>query len=159
MLKSPPEGEETLDGRESKESNMDYILDFEKLDKDSLPMVGGKNASLGEMIKAAIRVPPGFAVTTDSYLLFITDADIRTRIIDRVSGLDPEDVAALNDASADVQELIKKTPMPEAVSRTNLCLKTSGVKMANRLIPHPRNNNDSAHPVRTNSTLKPMAQA
>ncbi|MDP7025557.1 MAG: PEP/pyruvate-binding domain-containing protein, partial [Candidatus Marinimicrobia bacterium] len=47
---------------------MDYILDFEELDKSSLPSVGGKNASLGEMIKAGIRVPPGFAVTTDSYL-------------------------------------------------------------------------------------------
>ena len=64
---------------------MDYILDFEVLDKNSLPIVGGKNASLGEMIKADIRVPPGFAVTTDSYLLFITDADIKTHIIDRVS--------------------------------------------------------------------------
>ncbi len=100
-----------------KETNMDYILDFEKLDKNSLPIVGGKNASLGEMIKAAIRVPPGFAVTTDSYLLFITDAGIKTRIIDRVSDLDPEDVTALNKASADVQELIKKTPMPDAVSQ------------------------------------------
>ncbi len=95
---------------------MDYILDFEKLDKNSVPIVGGKNASLGEMIKAAIRVPPGFAVTTDSYLLFITDAGIKSRIIDRVSDLNSDDVAALNDASADVQELIKKTPMPDAVS-------------------------------------------
>ena len=100
-----------------KEVTMDYILDFEKLDKNSLPIVGGKNASLGEMINAAIRVPPGFAVTTDSYLLFITDAGIKTRIIDRVSDLDPDDVAALNDASAEVQELIKKTPMPDAVSK------------------------------------------
>jgi pyruvate,water dikinase len=96
---------------------MDYILDFEKLDKDSLPIVGGKNASLGEMIKADIRVPPGFAVTTDSYLLFITDAGIKDRIIEIVSGLDPDDVAALNQASSDVQELIKLTAMPEPVAR------------------------------------------
>ncbi|MGD2184965.1 MAG: PEP/pyruvate-binding domain-containing protein [Desulfobacterales bacterium] len=95
---------------------MNYILDFEKLDKNSLPLVGGKNASLGEMIKAAIRVPPGFAVTTDSYLLFITDAGIKDRIIDRISDLDPDDVKALNHTSADVQALIKNTPMPEAVS-------------------------------------------
>ncbi|MGD2098846.1 MAG: PEP/pyruvate-binding domain-containing protein [Desulfobacterales bacterium] len=94
---------------------MNYILDFEKLDKNSLPVVGGKNASLGEMIKAAIRVPPGFAVTTDSYLLFITDAEIKNQIIERISDLDPDDVEALNNASADVQALIKKTPMPAAV--------------------------------------------
>ena len=96
---------------------MDYILDFEKLDKNSLPIVGGKNASLGEMIKAAIRVPPGYAVTTDSYLLFITDAGIKDRIFDLVSDLNPDDMAALNNASADVQKLIKKTPMPEAVGK------------------------------------------
>lgn len=96
---------------------MDYILNFERLDKDSLPIVGGKNASLGEMIKADIRVPPGFAVTTDSYLLFITDAGIKDKIIEIVSDLDPDDVAALNKASADVQELIKQTAMPEPVAQ------------------------------------------
>ena len=94
---------------------MDYILDFEKLDKNSLPIVGGKNASLGEMIKADIRVPPGFAVTTDSYLLSITEAKIKDRIIDLVSDLDPDDVEALNKASADVQALINKTPMLQTV--------------------------------------------
>lgn len=96
---------------------MDYILDFERLDKNSLPMVGGKNASLGEMIKADIRVPPGFAVTTDSYLLFITDAGIKDKIIEIVSNLDPDDVAALNEAGARVQELIKQTTMPEPVAQ------------------------------------------
>ncbi|MGD9134204.1 MAG: PEP/pyruvate-binding domain-containing protein, partial [Desulfobacterales bacterium] len=94
---------------------MDYILDFEKLDKSSLPSVGGKNASLGEMIKADIRVPPGFAVTTDSYLLFITEAGIKNRILEIVSNLNPEDVSALNKASDDVQELIKNTAIPEPV--------------------------------------------
>jgi hypothetical protein len=47
---SPREG--VSDGRVLKEANMNYILEFEKLDKNSLPIVGGKNASLGEMIKA-----------------------------------------------------------------------------------------------------------
>jgi len=96
---------------------MDYILDFEKLDKNSIPIVGGKNASLGEMIKTDIRVPPGFAVTTDSYLLFITEAGIKDKILDIVSDLSPDDVAALNQASADVQELIKNTAIPEAVKK------------------------------------------
>jgi pyruvate,water dikinase len=96
---------------------MDYILDFEKLDKNSIPIGGGKNASLGEMIKAGIRVPPGFAVTTDSYLLFITKAGIKDKIIDIVSDLNPDDVEALNRVSADVQELIKKTAIPEVVKK------------------------------------------
>ena len=96
---------------------MDYILDFEKLDKNSIPIVGGKNASLGEMIKTGIRVPPGFAVTTDSYLLFITKAGIKDKIIDIVSDLNPDDVEVLNKVSADVQELIKKTTIPEVVKK------------------------------------------
>jgi len=96
---------------------MDYILDFEKLDKNSLPIVGGKNASLGEMIKANIRVPPGFAVTTDSYLEFITGAGIKDKISSRLADLKPDDVEALNAASRDVQEWIKKSTMPEIVGR------------------------------------------
>ena len=96
---------------------MDYILDFEKLDKSSLPTVGGKNASLGEMIKADIRVPPGFAVTTDSYLEFITAADIKDKIYNRLADLNPENVETLNQASHDVQELIKTAVLPEAIGR------------------------------------------
>ena len=96
---------------------MDYILDFEKLDKNSLPIVGGKNASLGEMIKANIRVPPGFAVTTDSYLEFITGAGIKDKISSRLADLKPDDVEALNAASRDVQKLIQKSTMPEVVGR------------------------------------------
>ncbi len=94
---------------------MDYILDFEKLDKNSLPVVGGKNASLGEMIKAGIRVPPGFAVTTDSYLEFITEAGIRDEIYDRLADLNPDNVEDLNHASRHAQELIKKATIPETV--------------------------------------------
>ena len=58
---------------------MDLVLSFEDVDKKSIPLVGGKNASLGEMIRAGIKVPPGFAVTTDSYLSFITDTGIKER--------------------------------------------------------------------------------
>jgi len=96
---------------------MDYILDFEKLDKNSLPLVGGKNASLGEMIKAGIRVPPGFAVTTDSYLEFITEAGIKNKIYDRLADLNPDNVETLNRASRDAQKLIKKAAIPEAVGQ------------------------------------------
>ena len=97
------------------EGDMDYILNFRDVDKDSLPQVGGKNASLGEMIKAGIRVPPGFAVTTESYLNFITETGIKDKILERLSGLNPEDVDALNKTSAAVQELIKTAPMPASV--------------------------------------------
>lgn len=91
---------------------MDYILSFENLDKNSLPSVGGKNASLGEMIKAGIRVPPGFAVTTDSYLSFITRVGIKDKIYNVLSVINVDDVESLNRASVEVQELIKNASMP-----------------------------------------------
>ena len=93
---------------------MDYILDFELLDKTSLPIVGGKNASLGEMIKSGIRVPPGFAVTTDSYLNFITETGIKDTIFDILSRVRHEDVRSLDETSAEIQALIKTTPMNDA---------------------------------------------
>jgi pyruvate,water dikinase len=94
---------------------MDYILDFEKADKHSLPLVGGKNASLGEMIKAGVSVPPGFAVTTESYLSFITDGAIKDEIYHILSGLNVDDVESLNRASAEVQKLIKGASMSDGI--------------------------------------------
>jgi pyruvate,water dikinase len=85
---------------------MRYILSFEEVDKGSLPLVGGKNASLGEMIKAGIPVPPGFAVTTESYSQFITETGIRDDIQRILSGIKAGDIEALNQASADIQRMI-----------------------------------------------------
>lgn len=94
---------------------MDYILDFEKLDRGSLAVVGGKNASLGEMIKAGIRVPPGFAVTTDSYLSFITQTGIKDTILSILSTIRPEDVASLNRASEEIQDMVRNADMPDEI--------------------------------------------
>lgn len=94
---------------------MDYILPFEDVDKHALAKVGGKNASLGEMMRAGIRVPPGFAVTTASYLNFISETGINDRIMERLSCLNSGDVDALNDASDAVQALINGAPMPVPV--------------------------------------------
>jgi pyruvate,water dikinase len=97
------------------EEEMDYILNFEDVDKTSLPVVGGKNASLGEMIKAGIRVPPGLAVTTDSYLSFITEMGIKDKILHILSDLNPDDIDALNNVSTEVQELINNASMSDKI--------------------------------------------
>ena len=94
---------------------MDYVLNFEVLDKTSLPTVGGKNASLGEMIKSGVRVPPGFAVTTESYLRFITEAGINDKIMRILSKVRPDDVSSLDEASEEIQAIIKKTLMNDDV--------------------------------------------
>jgi pyruvate,water dikinase len=99
------------------EGEMDYILNFESLDKSSLPLVGGKNASLGEMIKAGIGVPPGFAVTTDSYLSFITETGIKDKIFNILSNMPHDDMDSLNKASAEIQELINNASMPVEVQK------------------------------------------
>jgi len=94
---------------------MDYILHFNDVDKDSLARVGGKNASLGEMIQSSIRVPPGFAVTTDSYLAFITETGIKDTISDILSAMPPDDVESLNRASAEIQGLINGASLSDEI--------------------------------------------
>ena len=78
---------------------MAYILNFKSLDINSVPQVGGKNASLGEMINAGIRVPPGFAVTTDSYAVFMDKAGINDTIFNLLADLDLDNIDALNQAA------------------------------------------------------------
>lgn len=91
---------------------MEHIIDFKSVDKQSLNLVGGKNASLGEMIKAGIRVPHGFAVTTDSYLNFLNETGVIDEIYGDISHIDPEDIRALDNASEKIRHLIVKASMP-----------------------------------------------
>ncbi|MFO7739478.1 MAG: PEP/pyruvate-binding domain-containing protein [Desulfatiglandaceae bacterium] len=110
---------------------MDYILNFEDVDRGFLQLVGGKNASLGEMIKAGIRVPPGFAVTTKTYQSFMAEAGISDRIFETLSHLHAEDVDSLNRASTTVQALINNAALSHEVRTaikeeyTRLCWKSN----------------------------------
>ena len=97
---------------------MDLILDFRQLNKSSLPLVGGKNASLGEMINADIRVPPGFAVTTDSYAVFMEKAGINNAIFSLLTDLDPDNIDALNQAAEKIQEMIRTADIPGDVQNS-----------------------------------------
>ncbi len=99
------------------ELNMKHVIDFKYVDKGSLNLVGGKNASLGEMIKAGIRVPHGFAVTTDSYRNFIKETGIMNKIYDRLSEVDPENIKELDLTGDTVRRMIIKTPMPRETQK------------------------------------------
>ncbi len=94
---------------------MDYVLNFREVDKNSLSLVGGKNASLGEMIKADIRVPPGFAVTTDGYQDFITETGIGDEILRALSEMKNGDIASLNATSAMIQDTIQKATISDHI--------------------------------------------
>ncbi len=96
---------------------MAHVLGFEQIDKSSLPMVGGKNASLGEMLKSGIRVPPGFAITTESYLELITSAGIADEIQEILAHVNPESVPSLDHSSEQIQTLIMRATMPTTIRR------------------------------------------
>lgn len=90
------------------------VLLLEDVNADDVGTVGGKAASLGELIGAGLPVPPGFAVTAGTYRTFIEEAGIDEELFDAVD-VDPEDSAALREAEATAERLILETPFPEAV--------------------------------------------
>ena len=90
------------------------VLWLEDVDADDVGTVGGKAASLGELIGAGLPVPPGFAVTAGTYRTFIEEAGIDEELFSAVD-VDPEDSAALRAAEERAEELILETPVPDEV--------------------------------------------
>jgi pyruvate,water dikinase len=81
-----------------------------------LPQVGGKNASLGEMIgalsAAGIRVPGGFATTADAFREFLGQGGLDKKIEKRLATLDPKDIRALAACGTEIRSWIVKQPFP-----------------------------------------------
>jgi pyruvate,water dikinase len=94
------------------------VIPFERVRMRDLPQVGGKNASLGEMIgelgAAGIRVPGGFATTADAFREFLQHNGLVQRIERELASLDVDDVRALARAGAAVREWIAAAPLPRA---------------------------------------------
>ncbi len=101
------------------------VLPLHELRMSQVDEVGGKNASLGEMIsqlsKAGIRVPGGFATTANAYRAFLDGAGLARRIEARLAALDVEDVNALAACGKDIREWIAAAELPgplvEAITR------------------------------------------
>ncbi|NLZ12437.1 MAG: phosphoenolpyruvate synthase, partial [Alcaligenaceae bacterium] len=95
---------------------MSYVVSFEQLRMTDVDSVGGKNASLGEMISqlagAGVRVPGGFATTADAFRGFLKQTGLDERIQQRLSTLDAEDVRELAEAGAQIRQWIVETPFP-----------------------------------------------
>ena len=101
------------------------ILWFSELGLKDLDRVGGKNASLGEMVgnltSAGVKVPDGFATTADAYRRFLRETGVEATIAGILAGLDTDDVRALAAAGAAIRDAIVATPFPaglEAQLRT-----------------------------------------
>lgn len=94
----------------------EFIKWFEDLTINDVPSVGGKNASLGEMIRnlgqKGVRVPSGFAVTAYAYKYMIEKAGIDVKIKEILEGLDTHDVNDLATRGQKIRTLIKNSPIP-----------------------------------------------
>ncbi|SEP17505.1 phosphoenolpyruvate synthase [Nitrosovibrio sp. Nv6] len=102
-------------------SDSRYVIWFDELRMNDVSSVGGKNASLGEMIsqltQAGVRVPGGFATTADAYRDFLAYGGLAQRIEERLANLDTGDVAALATAGAQIRGWIIETPLPPRLEK------------------------------------------
>jgi len=93
---------------------MSYVISFEQLRMTDVDSVGGKNASLGEMISqlsgAGVRVPGGFATTAQAFRDFLKASGLDAKIAARLAELNPEDVRALAEAGAQIRQWIIDAP-------------------------------------------------
>ena len=93
---------------------MSYVVLFEQLRMTDVDSVGGKNASLGEMISqlsgAGVRVPGGFATTADAFRDFLKASGLDKRIAERLTTLNPEDVRELAAAGSQIRQWIVEAP-------------------------------------------------
>ncbi|WP_136706583.1 phosphoenolpyruvate synthase [Agromyces sp. H66] len=100
---------------------MSNILWFDEIGMTELPQVGGKNASLGEMVSqlsdAGVRVPGGFATTADAYRSFLSADGLYDRIKSTVERLDIDDVAELARVGSSVRSWIEAQPFPDDLER------------------------------------------
>jgi len=114
------------------------VLWFEELGKEDVPLVGGKNANLGEMLKAGIPVPPGFAITAYAYKRFIEETGIAQQIykIIEETVTDPTDPKQYEEASKKIRSLIESTSMPDYLAEAirqayrELCNRTNVVNVS-----------------------------
>ncbi len=103
------------------------VVPLDQVGMNDVEHVGGKNASLGEMISnlasAGVSVPGGFATTASAYREFLSDNNLTVRIKDALAGLDVDDVNALASTGAEIRQWIIDAPFSaefEAQIRSNI---------------------------------------
>ncbi|MFP5349469.1 MAG: PEP/pyruvate-binding domain-containing protein, partial [Gammaproteobacteria bacterium] len=99
----------------------EYVVKLAEVGMHDVARVGGKNASLGEMLRhltrAGVRVPDGFATTADVYREFLAQNDLKTRIEQRLRGLDIDDTRALAAAGREIRDWMVAAPLPAALQQ------------------------------------------
>ncbi|MBU3020150.1 phosphoenolpyruvate synthase [Paraglaciecola agarilytica] len=105
------------------------VLWYQQLGMDDVGVVGGKNASLGEMISnlsnAGVQVPGGFATTASAFNLFLEQSGLEARIHELLDSLDVDDIPALGEAGNTIRQWIIETPfLPELEADITAAFKT-----------------------------------
>src|SRR5690554_7272494 len=100
---------------------MKYVRRLDEVGLSDLEEVGGKNASLGEMIGAlagaGVRVPTGFATTAQAYREFLAQNGLDERIRKTLATLNVDDVVRLAETGAQIRQWILSTPFPAGLER------------------------------------------
>lgn len=97
---------------------MELIRNFKKIDKNDVALAGGKGASLGEMTKAGIPVPPGFVVLSDSFEKFLEETDLNVEIDHIIAhDINHEDINSVEKASIKIRSLIDDAQFPADIAK------------------------------------------
>lgn len=103
-------------------ANNKFIIPFEELTIKDVFEVGGKNASLGEMIgsivKKGIKIPTGYAVTATAYKFFLSETDLGKYIEKELNNLKSGNLDKLNEVSIKIREKFLQTPMPAEIEQS-----------------------------------------
>jgi len=101
--------------------NNEHVLWFDSLGLKDMPKVGGKNASLGEMIRnltaKGIKVPEGFAVTTSAFRKFVEAAGLEKVVRETLQGVDPDNPADVAERGAKVRKAFLQAEFPDDLKR------------------------------------------
>ncbi len=131
-----------------------HVVPFEHLRMSDVEVVGGKNASLGEMIsqlaEAGVKVPGGFATTAHAFREFLTHNRLTERIADRLARLNTEDVKALAQAGAEIRGWVRTARFPEAFEKE---IRTSFQELAGS------NSSEISFAVRSSATAEDLPDA
>ncbi len=102
-------------GSEPGTGDAGIVLPFAAIDRNSLPMVGGKAANLGEMARAGLPVPPGFCVTTMAYALVAEGADLEPILVE-LATTHAHDTARLTELATAARARLLAAPVPATIS-------------------------------------------
>jgi len=140
-----------------------FILWFDEIGKDDIPLVGGKNANLGEMCRnltqnasqlfpdEKIKVPYGFAVTAESYKYFIQKNSLDAKISEALANLNTQDMQQLEKAGQTIRDMIVSSPIPADLEEE---IKNAYQKLSEKL-----NQQDVDVAVRSSATAEDLPDA